>query len=74
MGKFSFIYRIVDGSDEERVYAQGKSVMVLFDYRRNKAVPIPKDFLEKFSLYREDRDPQEECRGNFQRRIKRCKA
>jgi acyl-CoA thioester hydrolase len=54
--KFSFIYRIVDGSDEETVYAKGKSVMVLFDYKQNTAVPIPKDFLEKLLPYREDKE------------------
>jgi acyl-CoA thioester hydrolase len=54
--KFSFIYRIVDGIEAERVYAEGKSVMVLFDYKQNKAVPTHKDFLEKLSPYREDRE------------------
>jgi len=54
--KFSFFYRILDRQDEAKIYARGKSVMVLFDYERNKTVPIPVHFLEKLSPYREDKE------------------
>jgi acyl-CoA thioester hydrolase len=40
--KFSSIYRIVDGSDSERVYAQGKSAMGLFDYVKKPECPARK--------------------------------
>jgi acyl-CoA thioester hydrolase len=40
--KFSFIYRIVDGSDAERVYAHSKSVMALFDYVKKPECPARK--------------------------------
>ena len=48
---FAFKYRIVQRSDETAVYGKGESVMVLFDYKENKSIPIPKDFLEKILAY-----------------------
>jgi len=54
--KFSFFYRILDRHDEAKIYARGKSVMVLFDYGQNKTVSIPESFLEKLSPHREDKE------------------
>jgi acyl-CoA thioester hydrolase len=48
---FAFKYRIVERSDETVVYGKGESVMVLFDYKENKSIPIPRDFLEKILEY-----------------------
>ena len=48
---FAFKYRIVERSDGTAVYGKGESVMVLFDYKENKSIPIPKDFLEKILAY-----------------------
>jgi acyl-CoA thioester hydrolase len=48
---FAFKYRIVERSDELAVYAKGKSVMVLFDYKENKSIPIPEVFREKIMAY-----------------------
>jgi acyl-CoA thioester hydrolase len=50
---FAFTYRIVERLDRTVVYTKGKSVMVLFDYKKNKSIPIPKDFLEKIMAYGE---------------------
>ena len=52
---FSFKYRIVERSDEAVVYGKGESAMVLFDYKANKSIPIPKDFLEKILPYCEEK-------------------
>jgi len=48
---FAFAYRIVERWDEAVVYTKGRSVMVLFDYKENRSIPIPKDFLEKIQAY-----------------------
>jgi len=48
---FAFKYRIVQRSEETVVYGKGESIMVLFDYKENKSIPIPKDFLEKILAY-----------------------
>ncbi len=48
---FAFTYRIVERLDESIVYGKGESIMVLFDYKKNKSIPIPKDFLEKIMAY-----------------------
>ena len=55
VGKKSFVFRynILDRHEEEKVYAQGESTMVLFDYRENRTVPITPDFLAKLEPYRE---------------------
>ena len=48
---FSFKYRIVDRSEQKIVYGKGESIMVLFDYKENKSIPIPKDFLKEIAVY-----------------------
>jgi acyl-CoA thioester hydrolase len=48
---FRFRYRIVGKNDASHVYGNGESVMVLFDYQKNKTIPIPKTFLDKISTY-----------------------
>jgi len=48
---FAFKYRIVGRSEETVVYGKGESIMVLFDYKENKSIPIPKDFLKKILVY-----------------------
>ncbi|HUU40823.1 MAG TPA: thioesterase family protein [Desulfatiglandales bacterium] len=50
---FRFKYHIIDRNDKSIIYAKGESVMVLFDYRKNITIPIPKYFLEKISEYSE---------------------
>ena len=48
---FRFRYRIVEKNDASVVYGNGESVMVLFDYQKNKTIPISKAFLDKISVY-----------------------
>jgi len=48
---FKFRYRIVERDDASVVFGNGESVMVLFDYEKNKTLPIPKNFLDKISVY-----------------------
>ena len=48
---FAFKYRIVQRSEETVVYGKGESIMVLFDYKENKSIPIQKDFLGKILAY-----------------------
>lgn len=48
---FKFRYRIVERDDASVVFGNGESVMVLFDYEKNETLPIPKNFLDKISIY-----------------------
>ena len=48
---FAFKYQLADAKDVSLTYGKGESVMVYFDYRINKTMPIPGDFLEKISPY-----------------------
>ena len=48
---FTFKYQLVDPRDTSATYGKGTSIMVYFDYRANKAVPIPDGFLKKISPY-----------------------
>jgi acyl-CoA thioester hydrolase len=48
---FAFRYRIVERSGESGVYGKGESVMVFFDYKENKSIPVPKDIMEKILPY-----------------------
>ena len=50
---FSFKYELADREDTSVTYGKGESVMVYFDYRTNRAIPIPRDFLKKISPYSE---------------------
>ena len=51
---FKFKYRLADRDDESVIYGQGDSVMVLFDYKNNKTVPIPEEFLGKILAYSDE--------------------
>jgi len=51
--RFNLKYRLIKRDDESIVYAQGKSVQVFFDYKRNSTMPIPKDFRERIAEYAE---------------------
>lgn len=55
VGKKSFVfkYKVVDRSEEETIYAQGESAMVLFDYKENRTVPMSPEFLARLEAYRE---------------------
>jgi acyl-CoA thioester hydrolase len=50
---FAFKYQLADRNNISVTYGKGKSVMVYFDYRTNRTIPIPRDFLEKISPYSE---------------------
>jgi acyl-CoA thioester hydrolase len=50
---FKFKYKLADRDDDSVIYGQGESIMVLYDYKKNKTVPIPKDFQEMISEYSE---------------------
>ena len=48
---FSFEYRLVDLSDEEMVYATGKSIQVCYDYQKNRSIEVPAKMRERLTLY-----------------------
>jgi acyl-CoA thioester hydrolase len=48
---FAFKYQLADRNNSSVTYGKGESVMVYFDYRTNRAIPIPEDFLKKISSY-----------------------
>jgi len=54
--KFSFRYRLNLRDDPSRVFGIGESVMVFYDYRAERSVPIPPDVLEKIIPYAEAPD------------------
>ena len=49
--RFNLKYRLVNKGNESIVYAEGQSVQVCFDYKKNSTIPITNDFLEKISEY-----------------------
>jgi acyl-CoA thioesterase FadM len=49
----TYKYQLADRNNTFVTYGKGESVMVYFDYRTNKTIPIPGDFLEKISPYSE---------------------
>jgi acyl-CoA thioester hydrolase len=48
---FSFKYRIVDFSDETRVYAAGESTQVCYDYDKNRSIEVPVKMRERLTRY-----------------------
>ena len=50
---FAFKYQLADRNNASVTYGKGESVMVYFDYRASKTIPIPGDFLAKISPYSE---------------------
>ena len=48
---FSFEYRIVDFSDETRIYAAGESIQVCYDYDKNRSIEIPVNMKERLTRY-----------------------
>jgi len=48
---FSFEYRLVDPSDETRVYAAGESIQVCYDYEKNKSIEVPAKMRERLTRY-----------------------
>ena len=48
---FSFEYRIVDFSDETRVYAAGESIQVCYDYDKNRSIEVPVKMRERLTRY-----------------------
>lgn len=50
---FTFSYEIFDKERPDLKYARGQSVQVFFDYRENKTMEAPENFVEKVSEYLE---------------------
>ena len=48
---FSFEYRIVDFSDETKVYAAGESTQVWYDYDNNRSIEVPVEMRERMTQY-----------------------
>lgn len=48
---FSFEYRLVDFSDETRVYATGESIQVCYDYEKNRSIEVPAKMRERLTRY-----------------------
>jgi acyl-CoA thioester hydrolase len=48
---FDFGYKLVDRSDESKVYATGASVQVCYDYQEDKSIAVPDEMREKLSEY-----------------------
>jgi len=48
---FSFEYRLVDLSDETRVYATGESIQVCYDYEKNRSIEVPTKMRERLTRY-----------------------
>jgi acyl-CoA thioester hydrolase len=48
---FSFEYRLVDFSDETRVYATGESIQVCYDYEENRSIEVPVKMRERLAQY-----------------------
>ncbi|MGD9505881.1 MAG: acyl-CoA thioesterase [Syntrophobacteraceae bacterium] len=48
---FSLAYRLIDGSNNEIVYAKGESVQVCYDYGENVSVDVSEELREKLSKY-----------------------
>lgn len=38
---FELAYILMDADDEKRIFAQGASVQVCYDYRRGQSIPVP---------------------------------
>ncbi len=51
--RFTFRYRLVDQGDPVRVYGTGESVMVFYDYRNRRTIPIPEHVRERLAPYLE---------------------
>ena len=48
---FSFEYRIVDFSDETKIYAAGESTQVCYDYDKNRSIEVPVKMRERITRY-----------------------
>jgi acyl-CoA thioester hydrolase len=48
---FSFGYRIVDLSDETKIYAAGESTQVCYDYDKNRSIEVPAKMRERLTRY-----------------------
>ena len=48
---FSFEYRLVDVSDESKVYAIGASTQVCYDYEKNRSIEVPAEMREALTGY-----------------------
>lgn len=59
--RFDFIYRLIDHEQvghECHVYARGRSVQVFFDYKMNRALPIPESVRNLLAAYAWDEEDQ----------------
>ncbi len=48
---FKFKYRLIGKNDEDIVFAEAESIMACYDYKANKSVRIPEQFVEMFHNY-----------------------
>jgi acyl-CoA thioester hydrolase len=53
IGKKSFelVYKLVDASDKNIVYAKGESVQVCYDYTQSKSMEVPEELKQQFKEY-----------------------
>ena len=54
---FGLKYRIIDLAAEERIYAEGESVQVSYDYGRGRSVPLPDDIRKALKAYESPQAP-----------------
>lgn len=40
---FELAYTLMDAANEKRIFAQGASVQVCYDYRRRQSIPVPRN-------------------------------
>lgn len=48
---FNLGYKLVDASDENRVYAKGESVQVCYDYAQSNSMEVPEGLRQKLKEY-----------------------
>jgi len=58
--KFEFKYRLLSRDDDSVIYAEGDSLMVMYDYVKERTMEIPKHYLEKIQEYQEMGTGQED--------------
>jgi acyl-CoA thioester hydrolase len=49
--RFDLKYRIVNRDDASIIYAKARSVQVCFDYKSNRTISVPPEFLKKIEDY-----------------------
>ena len=49
--RFDLKYRLVNRDDASIIYANARSVQVCFDYKSNRTISVPTEFLKKIEDY-----------------------